>query len=292
MSEFIAVIEAGGTKFNCAIMDRQRMILADIRIPTTTPDETLGRVIDFFRQQRDEGNDFSQLGLASFGPLQLDPSRPDYGTITKTPKPDWSYTQLKSRLEEALSCQVNVDTDVNAAALAEYKWGAARGVSSCAYVTVGTGIGVGVLINGQPLHGLIHPEAGHILLPKPQGHECVCPFHDNCVEGMASGTAMTANWGEGVRDLPLDHPVWQREAILLGQLCHQLLMTISPQQILLGGGVMQKEGLLPLIHRATKASVNTYLDLPPGKNMCEIINLPGLGQNAGLFGAFALLGGL
>lgn len=289
MSDYFAVIEAGGTKFNCAIVNAEREILAEQRVATTTPDTTLGAVVTFFKQQKAAGFNFDRLGLACFGPLDLHSDSPSYGSITATPKPHWSNTAIVSELQQALNCRVEFDTDVNAAALAEQRWGAAQGAKVCIYVTVGTGVGGGVVIQGKPLHGLIHPEIGHMLIVPPKGIKGVCPFHGNCVEGLASGTAMEKIWQQAAETLSDDHQAWDIQAQVLGLMCHNLLVSFSPQKIILGGGVMNKPGLLEKVIHYTERSLADYLALPQNKTLADIICLPGLGQRSGLFGALALL---
>lgn len=289
MTELFAVIEAGGTKFNCAIISAQKDILAEVRIPTTTPDETLNAVITFFNDQKTKGRAFKRLGLGTFGPVELNPESEHYGYITTTPKPHWSFTPVVSTLEKALYCKVTVDTDVNAAALAEYHWGAAQNCNSCVYITVGTGVGGGVVINGQTLKGLLHPEIGHMLVGEIDGISGVCPFHGNCVEGLAAGSSLGKIWGTPAEELPDDHPAWDIEAKVLGRLCHNLLLSFSPQKIILGGGVMAKPGLLEKIIQSTENSLAEYMSLPNHLQFSDIITQPGLKQHSGLFGALALL---
>lgn len=287
--KYYAVIEAGGTKFNCAIVTSTREVIAEQRIPTTTPEETLSATIDFFKQQVAAGMTFSKLGIASFGPLDLNPKSPTYGFITKTPKPHWSNCDLVGTLQRALACDVAIDTDVNGAALAEYRWGAAQNCDVAVYITVGTGVGGGVVINGRPLHGLVHPEIGHMLVTPPTGLEGVCPFHKNCVEGLASGTSLGKIWGQPSDTFADDHPAWDGLAAVLGSMSHNLLMTLSPQKIIFGGGVMQKQGIIEKVIRYTDISVQGYIVMPESVNLNDIICLPGLDTRSGLFGALALL---
>ncbi len=289
MKQYFAAIEAGGTKFNCAIIDADKNILAETRIATTTPDETIGAVIDFFTQQKGSGFGFDRLGLATFGPVDLDLDSATYGHITKTPKPHWTGAALAPRLAEGLGCEVVVDTDVNGAALAEYRWGAAQGTSVAVYITVGTGVGGGVVINGKPLHGLLHPEIGHMLIGDVEGIKGVCPFHGSCIEGLASGTAMGKIWQKPAEQLPDDHRAWEIQARVLGMLCHNLMLNFSPEKIVLGGGVMNKPGLLGNVIQYTQSSLASYVTLPSGISFEDIICLPQLGNKAGIFGAFALV---
>lgn len=285
---YIAVIEAGGTKFNCAIVDSHRNIIIEKRIDTTTPDQTLGLVIQFFNEQKNNGYAFKKLGLACFGPLDLNKQSLQFGFITSTPKPYWSNTPIVSTLKNALECEVFLDTDVNAAALAEYTWGNAINASVAIYITIGTGVGGGVIINGKTLHGLIHPEIGHTLISPPKGITGVCPFHGDCVEGLASGRSMGKIWGQPAETLPDDHEAWDIQAQIIGKLCHNLLLNFSPEKIILGGGVMNKPGLLSNVLKYTKQSLADYLTLPNSVDLEDIILLPGLDQHSGLFGAFAL----
>ena len=287
--EYFAVIEAGGTKFNCAIVDSQRNIYAQTRINTTNPEETIGLTIDFFKQQIEAGFHFKQLGLACFGPLDLHRHSPTYGCITATPKPSWSHTPIVAMLEQALSCEVFIDTDVNAAALAEYRWGAAQNTTVSIYVTIGTGVGGGVVINGLPVHGLVHPEVGHMLIPPPEGIQGACPFHGNCVEGLASGAALQRIWKQPAETLGDEHPAWDIQAQVLARMCHNLILGYSAEKIILGGGVMSKPGLLDKVISYTQQSLANYVIFPHGCALEQIICLPGLGQNSGLFGAFALI---
>ncbi len=286
---FYAVIEAGGTKFNCAIVDENRNIIEELRVPTTTPAETLSACVDFFKHQKTLGRDFSEMGIASFGPLDLKPDSTYWGYVTKTPKPNWSFTSVAPYLGDALGCRVAIDTDVNAAAMAEHRWGAGQNANVVIYVTVGTGVGGGVVINGKPLHGLVHPEIGHFKVIPPAGIEGVCPFHGNCVEGLASGAALGKIWGQPSETLGDDHEAWDKLADVLAQLSHNLLVGFSAEKIVFGGGVMQKDGMLEKIIAKTADSLADYIVFPDGTGLNDIIVLPGLGTRSGLLGALALL---
>jgi fructokinase len=289
MSEYFAVIEAGGTKFNCAVVDASRRIMAEQRIATTTPEETLGKTVQFFKDCTVKGFRFNKMGIGSFGPLDLNTASPAFGHITATPKPYWSNTPLVSYLSNALDCEINIDTDVNAAALGEYRWGAAQNCSVVIYITVGTGVGGGVVINGKPLHGLIHPEIGHMHIGEIEDIQGACPFHGSCVEGMASGTSMAKIWQTDAAQLPQEHRAWDIEARVLARLCHNLMVSFSPQKIVLGGGVMQQPFLLPVVQKYTLKSLADYVQFPTGTDITDIIVRPGLQDKSGLFGALALI---
>jgi fructokinase len=289
MTKYFAVVEGGGTKFNCAIVDRQKKIYMEHRVATTTPDETLNAVVAFFNTQKKIGYDFKKLGLGCFGPLDLNRQSSSFGSITSTPKPYWSDTRVAPILAQALGCQVAIDTDVNAAALAELLWGASMNTQVNVYITVGTGLGVGVVINGQPLHGLIHPEMGHLLVSGLDEIKGVCPFHGQCFEGLGSGTSMSKIWRQGAETLPDDHVAWDIQAKVLGQLCHNIMVAFSPQSLVLGGGVMAKPGLLERSIYYAEKSLNNYIIFPENHGLEQIISKPGLGEYSGLLGALALV---
>ncbi len=280
-------LEAGGTKMVLSRLDEQGNMLERVSMPTETPEVTLPAMIGWFRAHPVEA-----LGIGSFGPLDLDPASPAYGSITRTPKPGWAGVPLLRCFREALGVPVGIDTDVNAAALAEAALGAAKGLGSCLYVTVGTGVGGGLILGGKPVHGLVHPEVGHQLLrpdprdPMPDG---VCPFHRGCVEGLTSGPSLRKRWGVPAYELPPDHQAWDIEAGYLAQLCHNALMAFSPERIILGGGVMQQAFLFPMIREKTVALLGGYLASPAADNgLVEIIVPPGLGVNSGVLGAWLL----
>ena len=286
-------IEAGGTKFVCAIGSSPDDIRAEVRFPTTEPAETLGHAVDFFRQymiktrQRLEG-----IGIGSFGPLDLDPGSPNYGKITTTPKPGWAFTDLCRAIEQGTAAPVTLDTDVNAAALGEGFWGAARDLRDYIYLTIGTGIGGGLVASGKPHHGLIHPEMGHIRLPHSRDDDPfdgICPFHGDCFEGLASGPAIQARTQQPGESLPAYHPVWELEANYIALALANLVCTLSPQRIILGGGVMQQAQLLPMIRLKVQLILNGYIHAPAIlETIDEFIVPPRLGQRAGVLGAIAL----
>ena len=280
-------LEAGGTKMVMSILDADGTIAERVSIPTLSPAETMPEMVKFFAERRP-----AALGIGSFGPLQLDPAAENYGDITATPKLAWQHYPLLRVFKEQLRIPAEIDTDVNAAALAEQQLGAAKGLGSCLYVTIGTGVGGGVIIGGKPVHGLVHPELGHMLLrnhpddPKPEGF---CPYHKHCLEGLAAGPAIQKRWGVPAVELPEDHPAWAIEAEYLAQMCHNAIMTFSPEKIILGGGVMHQRHLLPMIRRRTVELLNGYVMHPVvDAGLEDYIVAPGLGENSGVMGAFLL----
>ncbi len=281
-------IEAGGTKFVCAIGKPPNEIHTIERFPTTSPDETLNRALDFFRSQPQLP---SSIGIATFGPADLHPESETYGYITSTPKIGWSYTNLAGPIGRELNVPVAFDTDVNGAAMGEYLWGAGRGCRNLLYLTIGTGIGGGALVDGHPIHGLVHPEMGHLLLPRADGDdfEGHCPFHGSCLEGMASGAAIKARWGISAESLPADHIGWSYQTHYLAHALTTFILTFSPERIIMGGGVMQQAHLFPSIHRLVLTLLNGYVRAD--EILLEIdhyIVPPSLGNNAGVLGAMAL----
>ena len=278
------LIEAGGTKFVLGIADAARNIRATHRIPTTTPDETIGAAVDWFKTQ---GEQLTAIGIGSFGPLQLDKSASNWGHITRTPKPDWSNTDLVTPLTEAFACPVGIETDVNAAALAEAQWGAGANCRSLLYLTIGTGIGGGFVSRGQLLQGLSHPEMGHIRMPRhPDDTEFrgSCPFHGDCLEGLASGPAIIARWGRSLSELEVGHPGTAIIAWYLAQAMVTFQAVMEPERIVLGGGVTGTTGLLDLVRAEARAAAAGYFAGDPEK----VIVAPGLGEQSGLLGALAV----
>ncbi len=282
MDRFGAV-EAGGTKFVCAVGTGPGDVHDVATIPTTTPVETLGRVADYFAER-----DVTAVGVGSFGPVDLDPASPTWGYITTTPKPGWAGTDVAGTLRRALGVPVGFDTDVNAAAIAEHRWGAARDAETLVYLTVGTGIGGGGFVGGRPIHGRTHPEMGHLLLPREPGDDFrgVCPYHGDCWEGLASGPAIEARWGQPAEALPPDHPAWPLQARTLARGLVNLILTLSPERIVLGGGVMRQTHLFPLIREAVRAQLAGYLPLPD--DLTTLIVPTGLDGRAGVLGALAI----
>ena len=285
-------IEGGGTKFVCVIGRGPDDIVAEARIPTTTPDATLSHTVDFFRTESARRGPLAAVGVGSFGPVDLREGSATWGFITTTPKAGWEQTNVAGRLRTELGVPVAFDTDVNAAAIGEARWGAARGLHSFVYLTVGTGIGGGGLMGGQPMHGLVHPEIGHMLLPHDRSLDPfagVCPFHAGCLEGLASGPALLGRWGQPAESLPPDHPAWALEARYLGLALANLVCTLSPQRIVLGGGVMEQAHLFPLIRQEVVSLLNGYIR---AAEILEAIDAyivpPGLGSRAGRLGALAM----
>jgi fructokinase len=282
-------IEAGGTKFVCGIGSGPDD-LEIMQFPTTTPGVAIGRSIAFLREAA--RRPIAAIGIASFGPVDLRPGSPSWGHITTTPKAGWRNTDLAGPMREAFGVPVGFDTDVNAAALAEHRWGTARDVEDCVYITVGTGIGGGAICGGRLVHGLLHPEMGHMRIPHDMGADPFpgnCPFHGDCLEGLASGPAIQARWGCLAAELSREHPAWELEARYLALAVSNLACTISPARIILGGGVMEQRHLFDLIHQHTLALLNGYLESE--RITAEIdryIVPPASGNRAGVLGALAL----
>jgi fructokinase len=289
MTKLFGGIEAGGTKFICAVGTGPDNIVADMRIPTTKPDETIGQAIAFFDQYRD---DLTAVGIGTFGPVDLDKISATYGYITTTPKPYWGHADLAGAVGRALNVPIGFDTDVNAAALGEQRWGAAQGLSDFIYLTIGTGIGGGAMVGGKLLHGLVHPEMGHITLPHDFDQDPFpgrCPYHKDCLEGMASGPAIEDRWGQPGHTLPDDHPAWELEAHYLAHALKSFIMVLSPQRIILGGGVMQQKQIFPLLRQKVLDYLNGYVQSPAILDDIEnYIVAPGLGGRAGVLGSMAL----
>ncbi|MCB1089509.1 MAG: ROK family protein, partial [Verrucomicrobiae bacterium] len=263
-------------------------IVERARMDTRTPAETFPEMAAFFASHAP----LAGIGIASFGPIDIDPASPSYGTFTTTPKPGWSGARFHDALA-GLGTPILVDTDVNGAALGELEWGAARGLSSVVYLTVGTGIGGGIVADGNPIHGVLHPEVGHMRLPRTEEDRAAfaggCPFHGDCLEGLASGPAIQKRWGLPAEELPDDHEAWEHVTDAMAWACVNLACVVSPQRIIIGGGVYQRETLFPRLRAQVAARLNGYIDVPEIiEGMDGYIVPPGLGQDAGLFGAMAL----
>lgn len=291
MNQLYGGVEAGGTKFVCALGSGPDDLHAESRFPTTTPDETIGRVVGFFREHASAGQ-LAAVGIASFGPVGVDRAAPRFGHVFDTTKPSWSDVDFLGRVQQALGVPVSIDTDVNGAALGEQRWGAAQGLHTFVYLTVGTGIGGGGMVGGQLIHGLLHPEIGHMRVPHDRSSDPYagwCSFHGDCWEGLACGPAIAARWGQPAHALPLDHPAWELEAHYLALGLHNLICTISPQRIVLGGGVIEQRQLLPMVRQKVQALLNGYLQVPAIlSDIDHYIVPPALGNRAGVLGAIAL----
>jgi len=284
-------IEAGGTKFVCAIGSGPEDVRAEVRYATRGPDEDIGRAVRFFRDEA-RGERLAGIGIASFGPLDPDPESPTYGYVTTTPKPGWANTDFAGAVQRALRVPVGFDTDVNVAALGEGRWGAGRGLETFVYLTIGTGIGGGALVRGEMLHGLSHPEMGHVHVPHNVVEDPfpgICLSHGDCLEGLACGPAIERRWGMPAEDLPEDHPAWDLEAMYLAYGLLAYVAILSPQRIIMGGGVMSQEHLFPRIRRWFQELQNDYIRSPMfSERIDEYIVPPQLGNRAGVLGAIAL----
>ena len=280
-------IEAGGTKWVCAIGTGPDDLQQTITFPTTDPEETIAHAADFFSGD----GALTAVGIGSFGPIDLRRTSPTWGKITTTPKPGWADTEVVAALSAALDLPVAFDTDVNAAALGEHRWGAAVGLETFCYITVGTGIGGGGMANGHLLHGLLHPELGHMRIPHDRARDPfdgICPYHGDCFEGLASGAAVSARWGSPPEQIT-DERAWLLEAEYLALGLVTLICVLSPQRIIVGGGVMNEPSLLPLVRSRVQELVAGYFDAPElGEAIDHYIVPPALGNHAGVLGAIEL----
>jgi fructokinase len=288
MTKLYGCLEGGGTKFVCAVGSRPGQILEEVRFPTTTPAETIARAINFFKNYP-----LSAIGLATFGPLDLNPASPSYGSVTATPKNGWSNINILEEFHQAFDLPITLETDVNAAAFGEWFWVPDNHkLDSMVYFTIGTGIGAGIVIKGKVVHGLTHPEAGHMRLPhdrKKDPFPGICPFHGDCFEGLASGPAMNRHWRQAAELLPKDHPAWDLEATYIANALVNEIVIVSPQRIVLGGGVMENILLFPLIRHKVLEMVNGYIASPVfSGTLVEYIVPPALGKQSGMLGALAL----
>jgi fructokinase len=291
MNEIYGGIEAGGTKFVCAVGSGPDEILALTQFPTTNPQETLERVIEFFEEQQRKVS-IAAIGIGTFGPVNLNPDSEKYGYITTTPKPGWSDTNFKGIIEKRLNLPVAIDTDVNAAALGEHRWGAAQNLHTFLYLTIGTGIGGGGMADGRPLHGLTHPEMGHIRIPhdwQVDPFTGSCPYHGDCFEGLAAGPSINKRYGVRGETLPEDHPAWSLLAGYISLALNNFICTLSPQRIILGGGVMDQDHLLRSIRKRTQDLLNNYVNAPEIlEDIDNYIVRPQLRGKAGVLGSIAL----
>jgi len=282
-------IEAGGTKFVCGVGSGPD----DLRLstfPTSTPAATMEKVVAFFREQK--GRTLNAVGVGSFGPIDLHPESPTFGYITSTPKKEWQNFDLAGTLQRELEIPIGFDTDVNAAAAGEARWGAGRGIADFLYLTVGTGIGGGAMVNGEVIHGLLHPEMGHIRIPhdfQADPYPGACPYHKDCLEGLAAGPAMEARWGMPASKLPADHPGWALEARYLALGLATWVCTLSPERMILGGGVMQQPHLFPMVRQELVSLLNGYINARVLlQDIDQYVVPPELGNRAGVLGALVL----
>jgi fructokinase len=290
--KLLAGVELGGTKCVCVLGSGPGDIRAREIVQTTQPAQTLERIEQILGNWTTTHGDVAALGIASFGPLDLNPRSATYGHIVATTKPGWSNTEVAGRLASRLGLPVNLNTDVNAAALAEGRWGCAQELSNFAYVTVGTGVGAGLIVGGRPVHGFGHSELGHVRVIRMPGDSWTgnCPFHGDCVEGLASGPAIAARAGAPPERLPTNHLVWESVAYALGQLLHTLVLATAPRKIILGGGVMTaRPHLFERLRENLHGSLNGYIEAREiSSDLSSYVVPPGLGALAGPMGALAL----
>jgi fructokinase len=282
-----AGVELGGTKCVAILARGHEDVLARETVPTTSPDETLGLLETILAEWKRSAG-FGALGIASFGPIDVDRRSGSYGQMLATSKPGWSHANVEPRLSAAAQVPTVLDTDVNGAAFAEIKWGAGRGMEDFAYVTVGTGVGVGLIVGGRAAGGFGHCELGHIRVARVEEDDWPgsCPFHGDCVEGLASGSALKARFGDELRTLSPDHPVWDVVAWSLGQLCHAIVAAAAPRRIVMGGGVMASQPhLIRKVQSKLLESLNGFTTLPAGG---DFVRVPELGKDAGPLGSIAL----
>jgi fructokinase len=291
MRKLYGGIEAGGTKFVCVVAGGPGEIADEIRYQTSMPQETLGRAVQFFQPFVASGQ-IRAIGVGAFGPLDLNPESPTYGQITATPKPGWSHTDVLGTLESALEIRIALDTDVNVAALGEYRWGASKGCDPSLYLTIGTGIGGGYIKDGRSLVGMLHPEMGHLRIPHNREADPfpgICPFHEDCFEGLASGPAIEKRLGLSGARIPENDPFWNIEADYIASALMNYILTLSPKKIILGGGVMQREFLFSRVRWRVRELLNGYVSSRSLlENIDDYIVKPGLGNQSGSLGAIAL----
>ena len=271
----LAGIEAGGTKMVCSVSDYDLNIMESVIIPTTTPEETIGEMVSYFKKF-----DIDAIGIGCFGPIDLNTNSSTYGHIMRTPKPGWSGIDVVGLFKSEFNVPVGFDTDVNAAVLGEVYKGAAHGCDNAIYITIGTGVGVGVYCNGKLMHGLVHPEGGHILLNRhpEDSFEGCCPFHKNCVEGLASGPAIEKRWGMEPKLLVDNDKVWEFEAYYIAQAITDYVLAYSPEKIILWGGVMHQDKLFDMVRAKVKKMLGGYVQSDMiEKNIDQYIVRPGLG---------------
>jgi fructokinase len=291
--EAYAGIETGGTKCVCMLARSPKEIYAYEKFPTEDPESTVVNIAKYIKDvARQKKINIISLGIASFGPIDLHQNSPTYGFVTSTPKPGWKDFDLLGHFSYEFAVPTAFDTDTNGAAFGEYYWGAGKGLDDFIYLTIGTGIGGGAFVTGRTLHGLIHPEMGHILIPHDREKDPFpggCPFHGDCFEGLASGPALEKRWGMPAKELPQDHPAWKLEAHYIAAGLHNLICSLSPQRLILGGGVMNKPGLIEMVRSEVQESLRGYVQSAQiVRNIDTYIVSPALGDLAGVIGAIAM----
>ncbi len=281
----LGALEAGGTKMVCAIGDETGKVYEQISLPTKTPEETIPQMTEYFKKAQVEA-----LGIGCFGPIDPNPNSPTYGYITSTPKLAWANCNIVGAFEEALGCPVGFDTDVNGSVLGEVTFGQAKGKSCVIYITIGTGVGAGIYIEGKLLHGMLHPEAGHVMVSRRQGdtYQGKCPYHKTCLEGMAAGPAVEERWGRKAIELKDNNEVWDLEAYYIAQALSGYILTLSPEMIILGGGIMHQEQLFPMIRNYVKEMLNGYIKTKELSDMEHYIVPASLKDDQGIMGALEL----
>jgi fructokinase len=286
-------LETGGTNIKCIVASDPFHVISELNIPTQEPEQSIEKVIRFIQAGIQKYQiSIRSMGIASFGPVDLNTKSKTYGYITSTPKLAWRNYPLFSEFSQVFDFPIVFDTDVNAATLGEAQWGEGHGLSDFVYITIGTGIGGGIITNNRLVHGVIHPEIGHMLI----NHDRIldpfpgaCPYHKDCLEGLANGPSIAARWGNPAETLPHNHQAWSLEANYLAQMAMNLTLILSPQKIILGGGVSQKSGLIQLVRESFQHQLKEYMTSPLYKEeIGNYIVSPKLGQNAGVFGALAL----
>ena len=286
-------IELGGTKTNVMVADAENHQLAKKVFPTLSPDETILDITNFFKSTiTSEGISLKSIGIGSFGPVDLHPDSNTFGYITSTPKSGWQFVNIKGNIESALNIQTEIDTDVNAAALGEYSYKSMNTIKNMVYITIGTGIGAGIIVNGSLVHGLVHPEFGHIHIPHDKRIDPfpgICPYHRDCFEGLASGPALTERWRMPADEIPQDHVAWDLEGEYIAYALSDLVCTISPEKIILGGGVMHRYYLYDIIRTKTVSIINRYIRSKYlEESIGDYITPPRLKSDSGLVGALCL----
>jgi fructokinase len=284
------VVETGGTKIVCAVLGGPDDVRAEVRFPTTTPEANIPQIIEFLRMHHAQ-TPLTAIGIGSFGPIVLDPALPNYGSVAPTTKPGWSNAPVVAPITAALQLPVGFDLDVTTAGLGELEWGAGQGLDHIVYYTIGTGIGAGVISRRAPLACMAHPEAGHqSVAPHPDDDFAGnCSFHGKCLEGMAAGPAIEKRWGVKAYDLPVDHPAWELEADYVAQAVVNTILFVSPQRIILGGGVMEQLHLFPMIRQRVLTKLNGYINVDAiTQHIDDYVVPPALGNRAGMLGALVL----